>query len=334
MGIKSSNLHAVLSAIHTDALVDALVAGDLLIVNATPKWSRLAKGALNTVLKMGAALPAWGNVDFAELTGRPDTYPPYPHAILGTGHSDTLSDQIVRGDLFVVNSTPKWARLAKGAANKILKMGANDPAWGDVDYTELTNVPSTFAPTAHNVLSASHGDALADSVVRGDVIIGNATPKWARLAKGAANTVLKMGANDPAWGSVAWAEVTSKGGVVSAVSAAGGDQSTVNTTWTNSTTTVQLTNVVSTDIIFVFSTTQLWASASGGCSFGVLRGGSLKSGDMYTNATIRIHSTAFAIETGLSGTIDYYAGMKANTGVTCNLSGTMIAALVFRGLAL
>jgi hypothetical protein len=52
---------------------------------------------------------------------------------------------------------------------------------------------------AHNLLSASHGDTLAGTVVRGDLIVGNSTPAWARLAKGTANYFLVMGANDPAW---------------------------------------------------------------------------------------------------------------------------------------
>ena len=35
---------------------------------------------------------------------------------------------------------------------------------------------------AHDILSAGHGDALAGAVVDGDIIIGNVTPKWSRLA--------------------------------------------------------------------------------------------------------------------------------------------------------
>jgi len=35
---------------------------------------------------------------------------------------------------------------------------------------------------AHNILSASHGDTVVGSVVLGDLIFGNSTPKWARLA--------------------------------------------------------------------------------------------------------------------------------------------------------
>lgn len=39
-----------------------------------------------------------------------------------------------------------------------------------------------IAPAAHDILSASHGDTLAAGVVDGDVMIGNITPKWSRLA--------------------------------------------------------------------------------------------------------------------------------------------------------
>lgn len=56
--------------------------------------------------------------------------------------------------------------------------------------------------TAHNLLSTIHGDTLADSVVRGDILIGNATPKWARLAKGGANTWLSSDGTDISWQSM------------------------------------------------------------------------------------------------------------------------------------
>ena len=41
---------------------------------------------------------------------------------------------------------------------------------------------SDGTPVAHNLLSAIHGDTLTASVVAGDIIIGNDTPKWSRLA--------------------------------------------------------------------------------------------------------------------------------------------------------
>lgn len=59
-------------------------------------------------------------------------------------------------------------------------------------YANLTSVPSTFAPTAHNLLSASHGDTSAHTVVRGDLIAGiGASPSWTAVAKGGTNTYPK-----------------------------------------------------------------------------------------------------------------------------------------------
>jgi len=53
--------------------------------------------------------------------------------------------------------------------------------------------------TAHNLLSTTHGDSLADTVVAGDIMFGNATPKWARLAKATDGWVLTLVSGLPAW---------------------------------------------------------------------------------------------------------------------------------------
>jgi|GEM_PF-2759760 len=55
--------------------------------------------------------------------------------------------------------------------------------------------------SAHNLLSTTHGDTLADTVARGDVMVGNSTPKWSRLAFPASPTgkVLQATATDVAW---------------------------------------------------------------------------------------------------------------------------------------
>jgi hypothetical protein len=46
-------------------------------------------------------------------------------------------------------------------------------------------------------------DTLAGTVVRGDLIVGNSTPKWARFALGANGTVLFSNGTDPSWTSIA-----------------------------------------------------------------------------------------------------------------------------------
>jgi hypothetical protein len=67
----------------------------------------------------------------------------------------------------------------------------NPPAWATI----------SLASAGHDLLSASHSDTLAGTVVRGDVIVGNSTPAWSRLARGTAYQHLRMnsGATDPIW---------------------------------------------------------------------------------------------------------------------------------------
>lgn len=108
----------------------------------------------------------------------------------GTGAStatagfNALAPTTTRGDLITRDATNN-VRLAVGGASTLLKSDGTDPSWGTV-----------------NLLSAFHGDTLAGTVVRGDIIVGNATPKWARLAIGSASRVLRSDGTDAAWGQV------------------------------------------------------------------------------------------------------------------------------------
>jgi hypothetical protein len=109
-----------------------------------------------------------------------------PNALLdGSVHSDTAAQVVARGALVIGNSTPKWDRLPIGAASTLLRSDGLDPSWGKVD-----------------LLSGFHGDALAAAVQAGDLIFGNATPKWARLAKGVDGQVLALVAGLPSWSAV------------------------------------------------------------------------------------------------------------------------------------
>lgn len=53
----------------------------------------------------------------------------------------------------------------------------------------------------HNLLSSTHSDTLAASVTRGDVIIGNSTPNWSRLAIGGSGNFLRSNGTDVSWGT-------------------------------------------------------------------------------------------------------------------------------------
>lgn len=133
------------------------------------------EGTLGQFLKsMGAGVPP----EFADVVVQ--------NALLdGSNHSDTAAAPVARGALIIGNSLSQWARLVLGPANTMLLSDGTDANWGNI-----------------NLLSAFHADTLAAAVQAGDILIGNATPKWARLAKGADGEVLQLVAGLPAWGSV------------------------------------------------------------------------------------------------------------------------------------
>ena len=53
--------------------------------------------------------------------------------------------------------------------------------------------------STHKILSSTHNDSVAANVVRGDVMVGNSTPRWSRLAKGNNNDVLTVVGSDVQW---------------------------------------------------------------------------------------------------------------------------------------
>jgi len=92
-----------------------------------------------------------------------------------------------RAERFRIGPSGQWGigGATYGTANNIFKSGGASaaPSWGTINLLD----------------SASIGDTLTGTVVRGDLIVGNSTPKWARFAVGAANTVLKSNGTDPSW---------------------------------------------------------------------------------------------------------------------------------------
>lgn len=100
-----------------------------------------------------------------------------------------------------------------------------------VDYTlpaanasgALTNNGSgTLSWTSPAVTSAlldgtNHTDTLAGAVVRGDVVVGNATPKWARVAIGTASKEFRSDGTDAGW---SWPSVSAQSGTFTATDSA------------------------------------------------------------------------------------------------------------------
>jgi len=69
-----------------------------------------------------------------------------------------------------------------------------------ITYTAATNTFGCSSTVGtHALLSASHSDTLAATVVRGDLIVGSAVPQWTRLGIGAQYSVLTSNGSDPSW---------------------------------------------------------------------------------------------------------------------------------------
>jgi hypothetical protein len=136
----------------------------------------------------------------ATLTGKNADQVDGCHAGVAANDVFKILAAIASGDIFYVNATPNIARLAKGTDGQVLKLVSGFPAW----QTE-------GGGTSHELLSATHTDSLAGTVVRGDVIIGNATPKWSRLALGTAGKVIRSDGTDPSWAQLAHGDLSGIG---------------------------------------------------------------------------------------------------------------------------
>lgn len=99
--------------------------------------------------------------------------------------------------------------LIGATSDHTIKLGTISAGAG-ISVTNGTNtiqITNTAGATAHNLLSTTHSDTLAGTVVRGDVIVGNSTPAWARVAVGGANTVLHSDGTDTSWQTLVAADI-------------------------------------------------------------------------------------------------------------------------------
>lgn len=80
----------------------------------------------------------------------------------------------------------------------------------------------------HNLLSAVHPDTVPASPVRGDLLLGNSTPAWTKLAIGTTGKFLRSDGADPSWQTIAASDIGSgilalaRGGTGADLSGTGG----------------------------------------------------------------------------------------------------------------
>ncbi len=110
-----------------------------------------------------------------------------------TAHPNTAAEV----DLFTVSHESMLG--AAGAAFSGLAAGGMVKATAASGTLALATAGTDY-DTPHALLSSRHSDVTAAAVQRGDLVVGQgASPKWARLAKGAAGTVLSSNGTDAAW---------------------------------------------------------------------------------------------------------------------------------------
>ena len=81
----------------------------------------------------------------------------------GSVAQDTVAAGASRGSLIYGNSTPKWAELVIGAANRVLTSDGTDAAWGQVP---LATAVSGILPTANGGTGIAYFTAAGPSVAR------------------------------------------------------------------------------------------------------------------------------------------------------------------------
>lgn len=101
-----------------------------------------------------------------------------------------------------VTLDPDGAETINGVANKILS-NQYDSVTIRPTATEWMIESVGMGPVGpHNLLSATHPDTLPAIVGRGAIIVGNATPKWARVTVGGAGTFVQSDGTDTAFSTV------------------------------------------------------------------------------------------------------------------------------------
>ena len=135
--------HSLLSETHPDTAPGVVTRGDLVLGNITPEWDKLAIGGSGSFLKSDGVDPAWANLGIEDLP---------THNLLSAPHPDTIPGDAFRGDLALVNSVPKWAKLAVGANGEFLKSDGTDPSWNPIIVGDL--------PAHKDTHKTGGGDAL------------------------------------------------------------------------------------------------------------------------------------------------------------------------------
>jgi hypothetical protein len=131
--------------------------------------------------------------------------------VVGVAFGQTLSEQVLQ----LLNRINTWTALqtfnaAISFPNAVPSVTSNKlyASGGNLFWNGAQVAGSGSATAPHNILSTTHADTTAATVVRGDLMTGQAaSPLWQRLAIGAAGTVLRSDGTDISWATLVTAGV-------------------------------------------------------------------------------------------------------------------------------
>lgn len=114
---------------------------------------------------------------------------------------------ITDGQLILRNATNAFTTTIKTGvtgASYTLTLPTTDGNASEILQTNGSGVLTWVAGTSlvHDILSLTHSDTLAAAVTRGAIIVGNSTPKWARVTVGASGTFVQSDGTDTAFSTV------------------------------------------------------------------------------------------------------------------------------------
>lgn len=196
--------------------------GDMIVANVTPVWNRLALGGsvgsfvtrdANDVLWSTLTLPnaattgdilyatganaignraavAVGQVLVSAGVATAPAWSAYP-SVTGTATSKQAAAAGIGLDHnSATGNFTLWLSPANLTASRRMIFPDYDTTWPAADSAGVLTSDGAGAlswgagtpPSAHDILSASHGDTLAAGVLDGSIIIGNVTPNWSALA--------------------------------------------------------------------------------------------------------------------------------------------------------
>jgi len=184
--------HNLLSATHTDTSASAAVRGAIIVGNSSPAWSRSVPTVAGQVPRYNGTDTQWSldgslleDLNASELTGGsvPDARLSVNVSLFGASVDNS---EITAGTI----TFAKWASNSC-STNQIAKY--NGSAWACA--ADETGVGGG----SHSILSITHSDTVADTLVAGDILFANGSDLLERLPVGTNGDVLTLAAGLPSW---------------------------------------------------------------------------------------------------------------------------------------